>query len=129
MESYITYEYYTDTYKGSVIPSTSFDRVGLKASYQIDLFILGKDFTNYNGVDYTDNVKMATCSIAEILYNQDTFTNNSIGGAVTSESIGDYSRSFSNQEQITAETKKRIDRELSTYLGMTGLLYRGIRNV
>jgi hypothetical protein len=87
---------------------------------------MGKDYTNYNDTDYTTNVKMATCSIADILYDEELATTNTNGKVITSESIGDYSRSFGNQESVTNETKRKVNSELFTYLGMSGLMHRGV---
>jgi len=129
MTSYVDYTYYTGTYKGTKIPSTSFDKFGLRASYVIKNVLMGKDYTDYNDTDYTTDVKMATCSIADILYDEETYADNTSNGSITSEKIGDYSKSFGNQETVSKETDKKVKKELFMYLGMTGLLNRSINCV
>ena len=108
MESFVDYEFYTDTYKGSKISSTSFNQYGLRASYKVNEQILGKDYTTYGDVDNETNVQMATCSIADILYDEDTLLSNTSNGAITSEKIGDYSKSYDSQEQLTKNTNLKI---------------------
>lgn len=126
MESFVTYAFYTDTYKGTKIPSTSFSQYGLRASYKVNEQIMNRDYTTFNSVDNTVNVQMATCSVADILYDEDASLSSTSNGTLTSEKIGDYSRSFDNQDNLTKNTNLKIKRELSMYLGLTGLLNRSI---
>lgn len=126
MESFVDYEFYTDTYKGTKIPSSSFGRISTRASYKIKEQILGRDYTTFNDVDNTIPVQMATCSVADILYDEEILMNSTSNGLLTNEKIGDYSRSFESQDNLTKKTSQLIREELSMYLGLTGLLNRSI---
>ena len=133
----VDYSYYHDTYKGNLVPETSFDRFSLKAQQKVMMRILGRDFS-----DHVLNVKNAICEIIEIYYNQKlnkdkmndlTINNNSI---ITSEKVGDYSRSYGNvnlQElkSVTGEEyiESEINDSLERNLLLTGLLFQGIIGV
>lgn len=123
MTNYTTYTFYTDTFGGSIIPQNDFVRYSLRASLKVKKAILGKDYTNYNGSNYTANIQYATCSVADILYTNDTA---SIDGTIKSESIGDYSRTFADNETLNEVTNFNISKTLSDYLWDTGLLNRSI---
>lgn len=96
--------------------------------------IQNRDISNFES-----EVKNATCSVADILYNQFTKKEkikNIVSGAekvITSEKVGDYSRninaitlndllSLSSDEEIAKEINKIAEQ----YLLFTGLLYRGM---
>ena len=133
----VDYSYYHDTYKGNLVPETSFDKFSLKAQQKVMMRILGRDFS-----DHVLNVKNAICEIIEIYYNQKlnkdkmndlTINNNSI---ITSEKVGDYSRSYGNvnlQElkSVTGEEyiESEINDSLERNLLLTGLLFQGIIGV
>ncbi len=134
MNSYIDYNYYSKTFKGMVIPQEKFDNVALRASSKVKNRIINGDINLF-----INDVKNATCSVAEILYNQDLNKeklNNILKGKeqfVTSEKVGDYSRNISNPtisdlQNVTSDkyVNDLIEVELENYLFYTGLLYTGI---
>lgn len=84
-------------------------------------------------------MKDATCSVADILYNQ--YLNKDkiksiINGSekiITSEKVGDYSRNIQNvsSSELIAfaseeSVQKEISREIEKKLFFTGLLYGGV---
>ena len=134
MNSYIDFNYYSETFKGTVIPEEKFDKFAIRASRKVKNFVLNKDITKFE-----NDVKSATCSIAEILYNQnlnkDKLTKLLAGSEkqVSSEKVGDYSRNFTSISLIDLEkicsdeyVNKQIKLELYNYLFYTGLLYSGV---
>ena len=126
MNSYVDYEFYINTYKGSKITSKEeFDKLSLRATQYVKQQIMTRDYANFNGKDYTNEVKYATCSLVEIEQDYQKGLEELSTGNIKSESIGDYSRSFGTSEELTNNTNIKRNEELNLYLAMTGLLYRG----
>ena len=135
MSNYIDSDYYYLTFKGTLIPQREFEEYATKASNEVRLKIMNKNISNYEA-----EVKNATCSVAEILYNQSQIKQKiqsiilGTEKVVSSEKVGDYSRNFSNvsvselQKQCDSITQ-RINDELEKSLFFTGLLYTGVTNV
>lgn len=134
MTNYTDYNFYKDTYKGDM-PETDFNKLGIRASAEICKNIFDRDIK-----DYEDEVQMATCSVADILLKIEKLearkdkliSNNAIDKVVSSESVGDLSRTFANTTNLTdlekeiSNQKNRILEEIRLYLLHTGLLYRGV---
>lgn len=134
MNNYIDYDYYSNTFHGNVIPQEKFENFAIRASSRIRYRIFNRDISLFE-----KDVKNATCSVAEILYNQSlnkekivNITNGTVK-VITSEKVGDYSRNISNPSisdllQITSEEyiNNLIEKELENYLFYTGLLYSGV---
>jgi len=129
MKQYTNYEFYIDTYMGNM-SEEDFDRLIVGASYEVCKNIFDKDYTGYE-----DEVQLATCSVADILYEIEKLENKKnttiSGKTFKSESVGDYSRTFdtanvSDIEVDISNQKEKIKEEIRRYLLMTGLLYRGV---
>ena len=129
MKTYTDYTFYINTYKGDM-PDDDFDRLITRASYEIRRNIFNRDITGHE-----EEIQMATCSVADILYKIEILENkkNEIISEKTlkSESVGDYSRTFESIDVSDIETqisnqKEKIKEELRRYLLDTGLLYRGV---
>ena len=133
----VDYDYYINTYKGISVESENFESLEIKASSQVLNLIMNRDYTNWFGKDYSEQVKKATCSVIDLLnsINQkesiiDEMSTNTTK-IITSEKVGDYSRNFETtnykdiQEQI-ANKKAKIVEEVSEYLWYTGLMNRGV---
>ncbi len=134
MNSYINYDYYTETFKGTLIPQEKFERFAIRASNKVRNNILNRPID-----DFETEVKNATCSIVDILYNQylnQEKLKNIITGkekVISSEKVGDWSRNISN---VSIEDLKKlssneynnelIETTLEDYLLVTGLLYLGV---
>lgn len=127
MKTYTNYNFYVNTYKGNM-PENDFDRLVIRASYEVQKNIFNRDITGYE-----DEVQLATCSVADILLKIETLENkkdtNISGNIVKSESVGDYSRtleitSISDIEVQISSQKEKIKEEIRMYLLDTGLLSR-----
>lgn len=134
MSNYVDFDYYVKTFKGDLIPRQEFDKYAMRASNKVRNRILNKDINLFE-----NEIKNATCSIAEILYNQflnKKRLNNMLNGSeliISSEKVGDYSRNISNVsisdlEKLCSDeyVKGLIETELEDYLLATGLLYCGV---
>ena len=134
MNSYIDYNYYCETFKGNLIPEDQFENLAIKASSKVRNRIFNRSISGFE-----NEVKHATCLVADILYNQiqnkEKFKNILIGkdAQVSSEKVGDYSvtmtnLSLSDLEKYSSDEyiNKQIAQELENCLFLTGLLYTGV---
>ena len=116
--AYVTYDWYINTFKGKTIPDAdAFDGVITEAEAYINYITRGKT------TEATDEVKKATCAVAEVIYNQahdEALT-------VSSESVGNHSKSYTKKTVSTAEREAEKARKARLYLSRTGLLYGGLR--
>ena len=71
----------------------------------------------------TIEVKKATCAVAEVIYNQA----NDDTPVVTSESVGNHSKSYTKKMVSTADREAEKAKKARLYLSRTGLLYRGLQ--
>lgn len=134
MTNYTDYDFYKNTYKGNM-PETDFNKLVIRASAEVRKNTFDRDITNYK-----DEVQMATCSVADILLKIEQLearkdklvSNNANDKVVSSESVGDLSRTFANTTNLTeiekeiSNQKNKITEEIRLYLLHTGLLYRGV---
>lgn len=115
---YVTYEWYADTFIGGSIPSfEDFQRVLPEAEAYIDYITRGRI------AEATEAVKKATCAVAEVIYKQA----NDDAPTVTSESVGNHSKSYANKTKSTAEREAEKASKAKLYLSRSGLLYGGMR--
>ncbi len=134
MTSYIDYDFYVNKYMGDM-PEENFEKLALRASAEVRKNIFNRDIT-----DYKDEVQMATCSVADILFKIEQLesrknklvSSNANDKVVSSESVGDLSRTFANTTNLTdlekeiSNQKNKILEEIRLYLLHTGLLHRGV---
>lgn len=100
----VTYLFYTGNYKGDIIPSSSFDKMILRA----------ETYLNYVG-EYTpesDDVKMCKCAIADELYKA-----GENGQLKSSESLGSWSVSYITSSQTLSN---RLSDVIDMYLHKVG---------
>lgn len=137
MDNYIEYDYYNKTFNGDLIPQEEFEKYATKASSKVRNRIFNRDINQFKS-----EVQNATCSVAEILYNQDlnkkrlNKISTGFEKVISSEKVGDYSRNINN---VSIDDLKKlssseyvdnlIEKELEDYLLMTGLLYCGVSYV
>ena len=133
MTQYTDYNYYINEYKGTM-PYDYFENIVIRASAEVRKYISDKDIT-----EYKDDVQLATCSVADVLYEIEQkeqrksklISSKNEDRVLASESVGDYSRTFANTTNIKdldeeiSNQKAKIHDEIRTYLLHTGLLYRG----
>ncbi len=134
MINYIDYDFYVNKYMGDM-PEENFEKLALRASAEVQRNIFNRDIEKYK-----DEVKMATCSVADILFKIEQVesrknklvSSNANDKVVSSESVGDLSRTFANTTNLTdlekeiSNQKNKILEEIRLYLLHTGLLYRGV---
>ncbi len=134
MTSYIDYDFYVNKYMGDM-PEEDFEKLALRASTEIRKNIFNRDISKFE-----EEVQMATCSVADILFKIEQLelrknklaSSNANDKVVSSESVGDLSRTFANTANLTdlekeiSNQKNKILEEIRLYLLHTGLLYRGV---
>ena len=115
---YITFDYYRTSFMGTEIKDdVTFERARIEAEAYID------QITRGNITEVTDAVKNATCAVAEIICKQA----HDEEATVSSESVGNHSRSYTKATKTTAEREAEKYRKAALYLSRTGLLYRGLK--
>lgn len=134
MINYIDYDFYVNKYMGDM-PEENFEKLALRASAEVQKNIFNRDIEKYK-----DEVQIATCAVADILFKIEQLesrknklaSSNVNDKVVSSESVGDLSRTFANTTNLTdlekeiSNQKNKILEEISLYLLHTGLLYRGV---
>ena len=120
---YADYTFYTTEYKGSLIPETAFAGIERGASAYLD-------YITHNRIPATElpesvmvKVKMAVCAVADVCYKQVTDEN----PTVSSESVGNHSRSYAVVNKGYAERQHEKLAEAKMYLHGTGLMYGGLK--
>lgn len=114
--SYVTVEYYKNTYHGNSIPDEQLQGFLERASMNVDTLTRMKikqlgGFSQLSEFEQL-RVQLAVCSQADYLYNKAAMQ------GVSSYSIGDVSVSFDNLAEY--------DLGCVAYLRATNLLYRGL---
>lgn len=128
----VDYEYYSKTYEGSSIPDSSFKKYSIKASGLINYYTSNR----INESIVNDNIKITTCEIMELLYNQDLLKSkilNETSKEVASETVGPHSKSYVNKTNLQfnqimkdEELNKECYKICYKRLAHTGLMYRGV---
>lgn len=132
--AYVDYDYYHNTYMGTV-GEEDFERLAVRASSYLDYYTMGKAAAAAD----TDPVKMCCCALVDkyaIIETAQALAAKSISAAgasaVKSETVGGYSRTLATGgESANAalstleEAKKALPGVCVEYLAYTGLLYRG----
>lgn len=136
MEIYADYGFYENEYllgKEAVIVEGLFPYYARVATQEIKN-VIRLDMVDDN-LQATEEMKMATCEIAELLASLD---NNSISDAdgnktsvptgVSSERVGEYSVTYSGNTASEKEAAKKqgVKSIVKRWLGLTGLLFRGV---
>ena len=124
MSAYADYTFYTTTFLGSLIASADFAQKALRASEEIDRLTFNRAATVISDDDDADLValiKMATCAVAETLQTIETGSSDSI----KSESVGSHSVTYGDSSDAALTNNQRKEKAARTYLGGTGLMYRG----
>lgn len=139
---YANYEFYTDTYYGSLIAQTDFPRLSSHASDFLDYYTRGKA-VSVTDADVLVALKKACCAVAEQMWTDET--NKAIVakaqasmlsanvGELKSESVGSWSVSYATASDYMGADVKNAENAASAvyariaarYLANTGLLYRG----
>lgn len=129
MSNYVDSSYYTKNYlqgREAVIPSTSFNFYGMKATNEMRSRMLNVV------VVIDEDVKNCACEIAEFLYAEDMAIQGlaeASAKGVSSESVGEYSVSYSTSESETYSARNRdvkITTIMRNWIGNKGYMNRGV---
>lgn len=132
---YADYTFYTNTFLGSLIPQTDYEKSANKASIYMDYYTRNKVKNAYSDSKTPDStmnaIKLCCCELAEQYFiieraKQQTAEN---GGEIQSESVGSYSRTFRSGADTIAYMSSKLPEIVKLYLGNLGFLYRGGKNV
>ena len=119
-EPYVNDEYYTEEYKGSILPTNEILKELKKASRQIDSMTYNR--INKVGVSNLTNfqlsiIKEVVCELADFNYeNKDL-----INSILSSYSINGVNMSFDNSNNVANKNGVIIPNELYNHLEKTGL--------
>ncbi len=113
---YIDYNYYIDDFRSNVIPNKAFKRIAKEASSKVKYYTLNR----INRDNINDDIKDATCLIAELLYNQEILKTKVINAdtsnkQIVSETLGPRSISYTNNTQYQnaqIKTEKEINSDI-----------------
>lgn len=122
MVVYADNDFYMNEYlcgKKAVV-DTAFPYFSRLASQEIKRFT----GSNIDEDNIPECVKMCCCEIAEAIYKSEETANKHSG--VTSESVGNWSKSYESTEQAMQVMQKNIKSIVYKWLSGTGLLYRGV---
>lgn len=127
----VDYEYYSKNYGGSSIPESSFQKKAIESSSKINYYTQNR--INEDILD--DNIRNATCEIADFIYSQDILKEKVLSDdkIKASETVGPHSVGYVNNKTFQ-EKQVLSDDELDyecykicyRYLINTGLMYRGV---
>ncbi len=110
------YSFYLNNYGGGKVPQDKFKGLSERATAEINAQI-------YQPSCETLEMKMCCCELCDLMYD-----NQKIGGVV-SESVGGWSKSYGSQTEQTDNYSRNIQTIINKWLGKTGLLYCGVRDV
>lgn len=123
--AYADYTFYTTEYGGKLISETDFPGLANRAAVYINTVTMGaaKRVTG----DKRYHVQMANCAIAEVMQDEErlNMATYSTEGAVTSETVGSWSRSYGSKSASGETVSYLLQRKqdaLRLYLGPLGLL-------
>ena len=120
------YEYYRDTYLGSLLAEENFAKYALRADSYLDLLTTGRYENDCFPEKAVEAVKMAECAIAELCLNlEQAELQSDAAWKVQSEKVGNHSVQFRNNAEIAEQTERQIRDTASRYLARWGLLFRG----
>lgn len=116
--AYVTFDFYRNEFKGKLLSdSASFEAVQNEAEAYINRLTMGRI------TEPTDSVKRAVCAVMEVIAKAEIDETS----AVSSETVGNHSKTFQTVKRTIAEREAEKYRKASLYLACTGLLYRGMR--
>ena len=132
---YATFDYYINSFHGTVIQEETFAAAALRASQFLEYYTRNrvKDAAD------TEEVKMACCALAEeaqVIVQAEAQARHAAfsdeGGKLQSQTVGNYSVTYQSGGQRSSElleiarmSQNRMVSIARQYLAHTGLLYRG----
>lgn len=126
MAIYVDWAYYSTTYLGTAIAQGDFPALALRASAQVDFLTYdraaGVIAANTDAAMIT-KIKNATCAVAETLQ---AIAQSGGMDNIVSERVGNVSVAYGSTAQASLTNAQKVSQAASLYLGMTGLMYRGL---
>lgn len=106
---YADYDFYLNTYFGNAISEEDFSRLSTRASDYIRSMTRGLSDT-VDGAEL-DAVKKASCAVADVLLDEEIMNAGAFSGerAVSSESVGSWSRSYGSSS-FSAASAEYVDK-------------------
>lgn len=130
MKEYVDFSYYVERFHGTKVQEIDFHRISLRASVFIKYLTFGRVADSFESdyPKYTDEIKMATCAVADIFYDSEKRKEKHDGREVASESNDGYSVSYVNAGKNGASSyeEQQAMKAAYPYLIDTGLLYLGV---
>ena len=118
----VDYPFYTDVYRGTMIPAEAFERCALRAAERLDADTFGRAARAAKGEDETaDAVRRCCCALAELYWARESGQD----AAVQREALGSGCRTYARGAPESPAARLRGIEE--RYLARSGLLYRGRR--
>ena len=106
----IDYDYYSNIYRGNIIPAEDHMKYLRKAEAYVQSLIFGRD-----PGERTESVKLAVCNVAELLYLDESRR------GISAENVDGYSVSYTG-----GDVEKSIYDAALVYLSDSGLMYAGV---
>ena len=104
----VTYEYYKDSFGGSIIPENRWDTLELRISARLDQYT----FNRMESGNWKNEAKAALCEMAEYMYQ------NADRDGIASENTDGYSVSYDTSKSMNGELYKIAE----VYLMNRGLM-------
>ena len=124
MNLYVNYAYYISKYRGN-LTEEDFEKSIFPATAHVRRITFGRADQNME----TDEVKLATCAICDLLANDEKLRSQHSGRTVVSENTDGYSVTYEsggNGDTADDLLNRKIYKSAELYLGSTGLLYAGV---
>ena len=121
------FEYYRDTYLGTLLTAEDFPKYALRADSFLDLLTTGRYAKDCLPAGAVEAVRMAECAIADLCLNlEQAELQSDAAWKVEGEKVGNHSVTYRNNAEIAQQTQKQIREVAARYLLRWGLLYRGV---
>jgi hypothetical protein len=121
------FEYYRDTYLGTLLTAEDFPKYALRADSFLDLLTTGRYAKDCLPAGAVEAVRMAECAIADLCLNlEQAELQSDAAWKVEGEKVGNHSVTYRNNSEILIQTTNQIREVAVRYLLRWGLLNRGI---
>ena len=126
MNLYADYTFYVSEYRGN-LTDEEFDKSVIPASAYVRRITFGRADDNME----MEEVKLAACSVCDLIANDEKVRSKHSGRAITSENTDGYSVSYEsggNGETADDLLCKKMYNTAALFLDPTGLLYMGVES-
>lgn len=133
----LTYEYYKDTYGGTLVSQEKFNSYNIRANSIFNNYVNLKYLDNVLNSFMKDSVYIALCELVDNLARYDklldaSYESDLIGlSGIASETTKDHTVSFKSKDKASSHAvEEQLDMSnigiMRKHLSTTGLLYRGL---